>query len=132
MKPSSSYRLPLRRSVPAGALFALGVCTILACDDHDEFRSDVVRCEEAAAALESCCPHGLTSAIKCEYLYEPNSVPNESTTHDCNGPGCGCNSDRLVTPDLSEDVSACILGASCDTVFSKCDVHVATTRVVCK
>lgn len=110
-----------RSSLPAGGVFALLVCTILACDDHDEFRKDVALCEEAVARLEACCPHG-APAIRCHYLYEPNSVPpSDDEEHDCGGPGCGCNSDRLVVPDLDEDASTCILQRSCDALAAACE-----------
>ena len=88
---------------------AIGVAVglLLACTNNDEtkitdnFRKDVIYCEEALAVLGSCCPGFDPKAVSCYYYYD--SVDN----------GCGGGSLNYTYPALSQDESECILSTSC-------------------
>lgn len=87
-------------------LVAAVVVLLLACTfdtskhDHDEFREDVVLCEEAVSYLTSCCDRFDAHAIACRYHYDSTES------------GCSTSIDA-ESPALSLDESRCIVGRSC-------------------
>jgi hypothetical protein len=89
-------------------LFALGVLAFLACKDkdHDEddnqFREDVIQCEEAIARLSNCCPGFDGSRVLCNYYY---SFDNS---------GCGPAQTEHVNPALNLSESQCVRDTSCE------------------
>ena len=73
--------------------------------DYDNFREDVVFCEDAVAYLTSCCPGFDAHAVACQYHYDYT-------------PG-GCDTSATVdaeNPALDLEESRCILGRSCDSL----------------
>lgn len=88
----------MRRSL----MFGLAVVVLFACtdDDHDQFRDDVIGCEEAAAHLESCCPGLVLGSNVCTFSYEHNS-------------GCGSETNDYVYPAFTDSERSCILARSC-------------------
>ena len=66
--------------------------------DDDQFREDVILCEEAVAHLQSCCPSADFSGVKCTYYYNQD---------DCDG------SVTSTLPGYSTAQSNCIRNASC-------------------
>jgi hypothetical protein len=96
----------LRRPVPTTTLIGLLVGSALACTNNDgsssddnNFREDVVWCEEALAQLTSCCGGFDPTKVKCHY-------------HDYSGGGCS-GVYNWEHPALSIEESRCILGESC-------------------
>jgi hypothetical protein len=85
------------------------VLLLFACDgskhDHDNFREDVIMCEDAVAYLSSCCPGFNADAITCYYAYDysPGNCSTYATVD-------------TVDPALSIDESRCILARTCDTL----------------
>ena len=100
------------RHVPFGVSFALVLAAIVACGDrdHDEdnnnFREDVIQCEEALARLDACCPSFDASRVLCNYYYSFDD-------------GCGTATTRSVAPAFNEAESHCILETSCDVLIDK-------------
>jgi hypothetical protein len=98
-----------RRLPPAGASFAFAIASILACSDPDhveddnQFRTDVVWCEEALARLTLCCPNFDPLIVECNYYYSFDR-------------GCGSEKTRKVEPAFTQDESRCILDMSCDAL----------------
>jgi hypothetical protein len=97
--------------IPKSA-YVVGVCfaLLLACSDgsvhdHDDFREDVIDCEDAVAYLAKCCPDFKASAIACQYSYDytPGGCDSAPTT-------------SSVSPALGVDESRCILTRSCDAI----------------
>jgi hypothetical protein len=75
-----------------------------ATEDDVNFRSDVLACEAAVAALAVCCPGFRPKELRCTYLEERDP-----------GPSCHNWSTTVTTePALTQDDSECILAASCD------------------
>jgi hypothetical protein len=112
----------MARRVPVGIVFAFLVTVVFACDDHDEFREDVVLCEEAVSYLVSCCGHGAIPTISCHYRYDanvPQSAPSNDSSEYDDGGGGGCN-DKLVVPDLTIAQSKEILATSCAGLAKRC------------
>jgi len=93
--------------------FALVVIVFLACksgdtkndeEDDNQFREDVIQCEEAVARLTSCCPDFDGSRVLCNYYYSYD----EST--------CSPSQTRFVHPALSLDESGCVIDTSCEAL----------------
>ena len=88
-------------------IFALGVALGLACnsngygeEDDNQFREDVIWCEEAIARLEQCCPGFDGAAVQCRYYYSYNE-------------GCGSAETRRVEPAFTKNESRCIHDTAC-------------------
>jgi hypothetical protein len=106
------------RRIPVGVIFGFLVVLLFACDDHDEFRDDVVLCEDAVAHLTQCC--GTRPSISCHYEYLADA-PDDAAEEDDGDPGVmgGCNS-RTTRPDLSVTSSRQILATSCADLAKEC------------
>jgi hypothetical protein len=115
----------MSRRTSAGTAFALFIAFLLACNDHDEFREDVILCEEAVAYLRSCCPAGRAPSIECHYSYDANvtdtsSSSSSSSSSDSGDDGGGGCHDREITPDLDVDSSRAILSRRCVDLAPRC------------
>lgn len=104
----------MARRVSAGVAASLLVCTLLACsyggnsgDEHDDnnFRGDVIECEDALDRLERCCPGFDAKVVECNFYHSKTT-------------GCGTVSTDDVQPALSRDESACIRDTSCDSLVA--------------
>ena len=103
--------LPSARKLPAaGVLFALGVALVLACnsngndeEDDNQFRDDVIWCEEAIARLERCCPGFDGARVECKFYYSYNE-------------GCGSSETRRTEPAFTKDESRCIHDTTCSAL----------------
>jgi hypothetical protein len=100
------------RSFPrAGVGFALFVAALLACSsngdetDDNNFREDVIECEDALDRLIACCPGFDASPVLCNDYYHHTS-------------GCGSSTTESVAPALSQDESACIRDRSCEELVA--------------
>lgn len=72
-------------------------------DDTDNFRPDVLACEEAAAWLEACCPDFDPRVLRCVHTRIDDSS------------SCGYNKWTVSEdPAITTAESACILERSCD------------------
>lgn len=100
-----------RRLPPAGVSFAFVIASILACsnpdhiEDDNQFRTDVVWCEEALARLSTCCPSFDPLLVECNHYYSYDR-------------GCGSEKTRQVEPAFTQDESRCILDMSCDALVT--------------
>jgi len=74
--------------------------------DDDNFREDVIACEEALGRLASCCPGFDTRAVQCWHYR------NERTETGCEG--SHSNTSTALDPAISIDSSRCILQTSCE------------------
>jgi len=93
-------RFGLRYLIPS-AVFVLFACTD---DDHDQFRSDVLDCEEAVAHLESCCGPGFAvGRDACHYSFDHST-------------GCDTWTNTTVSPGLDSVQSACVRDRTCDVL----------------
>lgn len=95
---------------PVGVAAVLGVLAVMACDsdtDDNQFREDVISCEEAVAHLEECCPELRASTVECKYFYrrDDGCIGPETTTR--------------VVPDIDLRESRCIRDLACDGVSSR-------------
>ena len=119
MKCSASGVLLLRR-IPPGVAFALGVVALLACEgpdtsndeeDDNQFREDVIQCEEAIARLQRCCPDFDGARVVCDYYF----LYDTST--------CGPRRTESVQPALSLPESRCVLDTACEILVARgiCD-----------
>jgi hypothetical protein len=104
------------RRIPLGVVFALGVVALLACEDGDtkndeeddnQFREDVIQCEEAIARLERCCPDFDGSRVLCNYYFHFDT----ST--------CGPRKTESIQPALKLTESRCVLDTSCEDLVGK-------------
>ena len=90
----------------AFVLLLLFGCSRTVVDDN--FRADVVDCEEALAHLQDCCGLAATNNVKCIYYFSQDScdstIPPDETR-----------------PDLTVDVSDCIRAHSCAELTLTCD-----------
>lgn len=107
--------LPLRR-VPTGVVFALGVIAFLACksgdtkndeEDDNQFREDVIQCEEAIARLQTCCPDFDGSRVLCNYYFRYDT----ST--------CGPSQTDSIRPALDLSESECVLETACEDLVAR-------------
>ncbi|MEO8877749.1 MAG: hypothetical protein ABI461_19300, partial [Polyangiaceae bacterium] len=81
--------------------------------DDQNFRKDVIECENASAHLRSCCPSA-SSAPDCHYYHYKHTVD------------CGCESGSYVAEQdddrpLSIDESEAIQNSSCDELVANGD-----------
>lgn len=96
---------------PAGAIFALGVAGVLACEssayeeDTYQFRQSVLSCEEAVARLIDCCPGFDGARVDCLYFHGKYS-------------GCTTTNEKTINPALSTAESQCIRDTACDSLVS--------------
>ncbi len=101
------------------SVYAVGVAIplLFACSgevhDHDNFREDVVQCEEAVSYVSECCGGAFDPmTVTCQHAYDyiPGSCDTPSKTTSEN-------------PDWSLAVSNCILHQSCAdmTKNGKCE-----------
>jgi len=106
----------LVRRIPAGVLFALGVVAFLACksgdtkddeEDDNQFREDVIQCEEAIGRLERCCPDFDGSRVLCNYYFRFDT----ST--------CGPRTTDSINPALNLSESSCVLDTSCEDLIGR-------------
>ena len=104
------------RRIPPGVLFALGVIAFLACksdatkddeEDDNQFREDVIQCEEAIARLERCCPDFDGARVLCNYFFKLDTG------------SCGPSTTDTVHPALSLPESRCVLDTSCEDLVGK-------------
>jgi hypothetical protein len=96
-----------------GVIVALGICSVIACstngdveEDNEQFRQDVIWCEEAASHLQECCggtfdPH----QIECRHYYRRDT---------------GCNQDTIqrTDPAFTIDESNCLRKAACEEIVA--------------
>lgn len=102
----------MSRRISAGVAASLVLCMLLACsssggdDEHDRnnFRKDVIECEDALAQLERCCPGFDAKPVLCNYSYDHSA-------------GCGSSSTMSITPALSTQESSCIREKSCEALI---------------
>ncbi len=92
-----------------GVLFGLGVALVLACGsdkkDDNQFRTDVISCEEALARLSSCCPNFDAQPVECNYYYYYDD-------------GCGVATTQKVEPAFTEAESECVRDTPCEVLRS--------------
>lgn len=99
-----------QRTPPLGAALALVIAAFLACDDNDkedddQFREDVIWCEEAAAHLSECCPKLDVTALGCRFYYSRHE-------------GCGSVTTTSTEPAFTKDESKCMRDTSCSVLVS--------------
>src|ERR1043165_2344933 len=91
--------------------------TVIAChgssddeEDDNQWREDVIQCEEAVARLITCCPGFDGSRVLCDYYFS-------------HGTGCGTTHTDTTNPALDLSESRCVLKTSCDDLVAKniCD-----------
>lgn len=94
----------MRADMKCGLLFGLIALLLFACGghDHDQFRSDVLDCEEAVAHLETCCKIQM-AADACDYSFDDY--------------GCGGGA-KSVTPAFSTTESQSIQRQSCSELVN--------------
>ncbi|MCL2450494.1 MAG: hypothetical protein FWD17_16220 [Polyangiaceae bacterium] len=68
--------------------------------DDDQFREDVILCEEAVAHLESCCPSATFDNVACKYYFNQDDCGDD-------------NEVTLTLPAYSIPQSNCLRNASC-------------------
>ena len=94
-----------------GVFFALSVTVVIACgddgveEDDNQFRADVLWCEEALARLTDCCPGFDARVVECNYYYSFDK-------------GCGSPTTKHVQPALTASESECIRDLSCDQLIA--------------
>lgn len=101
------------RRVSSGCLLAVALAIAMACNsdtDDNQWREDVLSCEEAVAHLDECCPGFDVTRVQCRYYYHIDR---------------GCTTDTVthVEPDIELSESHCIRNATCDKLQSQgnCD-----------
>jgi hypothetical protein len=105
----------MARRASAGVAATLFVCALFACSsnggsggaEHDDnnFRGDVIECEDALERLERCCPDFDAKPVLCNYFHSKDS-------------GCGAVSTSDVQPAFDREESACIRETSCDSLVA--------------
>jgi hypothetical protein len=106
----------MARRFCAGVASTVVICALFACsnsydgssdDEHDDnnFRGDVIECEDALSRLEQCCPGFDATPVLCNYFHSKSS-------------GCGTTSTSNVRPALERWESACIRDESCDELVA--------------
>jgi hypothetical protein len=101
----------MSRLFGTGVFAALVVCTLLACsrngDEHDEnnFRADVIECEDALSRLEQCCPGFDPTPVLCNFYWDKST-------------GCGSTTTESEEPAFTRDESDCIREMSCDQLVT--------------
>src|SRR5690606_15793979 len=85
--------------------------SVLACssgpddEDDNQFRTDVLWCEEALARLVTCCPGFDPRPVECNYYYSYDR-------------GCGPDTMNKVEPAFTTDESRCIRDTPCDALVA--------------
>lgn len=105
----------MARRFCAGVAATVVAITLLACsygnggDDYEQddnnFRGDVIECEDALARLQRCCPDFDATPVLCNFFYSRSS-------------GCGGSSTNSVEPAFSRPESTCIRETSCDDLVA--------------
>jgi hypothetical protein len=88
--------------------FLTAAFAVTACADRDNFRSDVLMCEQAAAHLQHCCGDERPT-LHCEYEYVPAEWGCEPE----------CDEEKETLPDLSIAASACTMRLPCDGIGAR-------------
>jgi hypothetical protein len=100
------------RGAVVGVVVALGWalhCGQYDTEENDNFRENVMQCEDALAHLGNCCPGFDTSAPSCRNHY------HEDTSTSCNGISSTTHYEEVnEQPALNLDESKCIRSRSCD------------------
>ena len=87
-----------------GVVASLLVSTLFACSwgnsdgekhDDDNFRADVIECEDALSRLERCCPSFDSAPVLCNYYYDKSS-------------GCSTTTTDSTEPAITTAESSCI------------------------
>lgn len=74
--------------------------------DDNNFRADVIECEDALARLQRCCPDFDAKPVLCNFFHSQSS-------------GCGTSTTSNVKPAYSTAESACIREMSCDELVDQ-------------
>ena len=102
--PRRSFTAPAA-ALLVGALFACEGSGSTTTTDDDNFRADVLYCEEALAYLSSCCPAFDPTKVPCHYYFTQTT-------------GCDNSSSYSETPALDQPQSECILSYRCDALVA--------------
>jgi len=97
-----------KRPWKGGYVAAAIVVLLFACStgkDDDNFRADVIGCEEALAHLSDCCPGFDASRVRCQYYYSEG----------CNG----TEDNRVEHPTLDSSESECIRNLECSELVER-------------
>ena len=113
MGSSPAFVVPRAAVLGAAVFFGLACrVNIAAADpstttDDDNFRPDVLECEDAAQHLQDCCPGFDKSALVCRY-YDSVTRPGCTSSMPC----------RHVHEDpvFTVDESRCIVQSSCESL----------------
>lgn len=105
----------MARRVSPGVAASLLVSALVACssgyasgdDEHDDnnFRPDVIECEDALERLQRCCPGFDAAPVLCSFFHSRST-------------GCGSTSTTDMKPALTRDESSCIRDASCESLVA--------------
>ena len=96
-----------------GVVASLVTCALFACsyrdndDQHDDnnFRADVIECEDALDRLHTCCSDFDVTVVQCDFDFSHTE-------------GCGSSSTQSVHPAFTLDESQCIRDTSCGELQS--------------
>lgn len=97
-----------------GVVASLLVSTLFACSwgngdgekhDDDNFRADVIECEDALSRLERCCPSFDSGPVLCNYYYDYSS-------------GCSTTTTDSTEPAITTAESSCIRDTACDALVA--------------
>src|SRR5688572_3010872 len=83
---------------------------MLACKDETDdnnFREDVILCEDAISWLTSCCGGTDLSKARCDYFYSYNEN------------ACGPDTENSKNPALNREESLCVRDKTCDEIRAK-------------
>lgn len=102
------------KRVPVGVAFALGVVISGAAHgageapetDDENFREEVLLCEEAVARLDTCCPDIDWSTVACNYRHTSTG-------------GCTNGTADFEDPTFKLEESRCILDTSCSDIHAR-------------
>ena len=102
--------------VPAMRTVLLAVLLVMLCGarsarasgqhDDDNFRPEVLECEDALGKLRQCCAGFVTARVACSYETSETEA------------GCDFSTTVSVRPALDESESRCVLASSCDGLRS--------------
>jgi hypothetical protein len=102
----------------------------MACDsdtDDNQFREDVLSCEESVAHLEECCSEFRPTDVECRYYYHYDDG--------CMSPG----TTTRIDPDIDLRESRCIRDLTCDGIrsrglcsYGRVDVDGGVSRPFCR
>src|SRR3954466_13664472 len=100
----------MTRRLFVGVAVTVVLCSLLACKgdthDDDDFRFDVIECEDALARIVTCCPGFDPAPVLCDYRYDHTS-------------GCGSGtSTTSIEPAFTPGESRCIRDTSCDDLIA--------------